>query len=240
MQNHDWNILDSNTLSQEQIAAENARFITRVFGWMTIALIITGLTSLYVVSSEALLKLLFANRLVFYGLIIAELGMVTYLSGWINKMSAATATAVFLFYACFNGLTLASIFLVYTAGSIAATFFVTAGTFAAMAAYGYFTKTDLTKMGNLLFMALIGLIIASIVNWFMASTTLYWIITYVGVLIFTGLIAYDTQKIKSMNIIGNEGTEEDTKEAILGALALYLDFINLFIYLLRILGSRRD
>lgn len=240
MQNHDWNILDSNTLSQEQIAAENARFITRVFGWMTIALIITGLTSLYVVSSEALLKLLFANRLVFYGLIIAELGMVTYLSGWINKMSAATATAVFLFYACFNGLTLASIFLVYTAGSIAATFFVTAGTFAAMAAYGYFTKSDLTKMGNLLFMALIGLIIASIVNWFMASTTLYWIITYVGVLIFTGLIAYDTQKIKSMNIIGNEGTEEDTKEAILGALALYLDFINLFIYLLRILGSRRD
>jgi uncharacterized protein len=240
MQNQHWNVLDNNFLSQDEIAAENARFITRVFGWMSIALIITALTSMYVASSEAMLSLIFGNRLVFWGLIIAELGMVVALSGWISKMSAATATAVFLFYACFNGLTMASIFLLYTAGSIASTFFVTAGTFAVMAAYGYYTKTDLTKMGNLLRMALIGLIIASIVNWFMASTTLYWIITYVGVLIFTGLVAYDTQKIKEMNIIGNEGTEEDTKEAILGALALYLDFINLFIYMLRILGDRRN
>jgi uncharacterized protein len=135
---------------------------------------------------------------------------------------------------------MASIFVLYTATSIASTFFVTAGTFGAMSMYGYFTKRDLTKMGSLLMMALIGLIIASVVNMFMASSTLYWITTYAGILIFVGLVAYDTQKIKEMNIIGNEGTDEDRKEAIMGALALYLDFINLFLYLLRLLGRRND
>jgi FtsH-binding integral membrane protein len=163
---------------------------------------------------------------------------VWYLSEAVQRMSANTATFVFLMYALVNGLTLSVIFLVYTLGSIASTFFVTAATFGVMSAYGYFTKTDLTKMGNILFMALIGLIIASLVNIFLNNSTLYWIITYAGVLIFVGLTAYDTQKIKEMNIIGNEGTEEDQKEAIMGALTLYLDFINLFLYLLRILGNR--
>jgi hypothetical protein len=131
------------------------------------------------------------------------------------------------------------IFIVYTASSIASTFFVTAGTFAVMSIYGYTTKTDLSKWGNILFMGLIGLIISSIANYFMQSETLYWITSYAGVLIFVGLTAYDTQKIKNMNIIGNEGSDDDHKEAIMGALTLYLDFINLFLYLLRIFGRRR-
>ncbi|MFZ4543119.1 MAG: Bax inhibitor-1/YccA family protein [Saprospiraceae bacterium] len=240
MENNPFKVLGNDFVAQEHNASETARFITRVFGWMSIALVVTAFTSMYVLSSEALMTLIFGNKIVFFGLIIAELGLVVSLSGWINKMSAATATAVFLFYSCFNGLTLSSIFLMYTAGSIASTFFVTAGTFAIMAVYGYTTKSDLTKLGNLLFMALIGLILASIVNWFLASSMLYWIITYVGVLIFTGLIAYDTQQIKNMYNSATEGTEAYTKLAILGALRLYLDFINLFIYLLRILGGRKD
>jgi FtsH-binding integral membrane protein len=154
-------------------------------------------------------------------------------------MSAQRATIVFILYSVLNGLTLSIIFLIYTTGSIASTFFVTAGTFAVMSAYGYLTKSDLSKWGNILFMGLIGIIIASIVNYFMQSETLYAIITYIGVLIFVALTAYDTQKIKTMNIIGNEGTDEDKKEAIMGALTLYLDFINLFLYLLRLLGRRR-
>ena len=155
-------------------------------------------------------------------------------------MSANTATAVFIGYSALNGLTLAAIFMIYTATSIASTFLITAGTFAALSAFGYYTKRDLTKMGSLLYMALIGLIIASVVNMFLHSSTLQWITSVAGILIFTGLVAYDTQKIKAMNIIGNEGTDEDRKEAILGALTLYLDFINLFLYMLRFLGNRRD
>jgi FtsH-binding integral membrane protein len=154
-------------------------------------------------------------------------------------MSAAMGTVIFIAYSMLNGLTLSCIFVVYTEESIASTFFVTAGTFAVMSIYGYTTKTDLTKWGNLLFMGLVGLIIASLANMFMKSEMLYWITTYVGVFIFVGLTAYDTQKIKNMNIIGNEGTDDDKKEAIMGALTLYLDFINLFLYLLRIFGRKK-
>jgi FtsH-binding integral membrane protein len=149
------------------------------------------------------------------------------------------ATAVFAGYSVLNGLTLSVIFFAFTTESIASVFFISAGTFAAMSAFGYFTKKDLTKLGNILIMALVGLIIASLVNMFMNSETLYWISSYVGVLIFVGLIAYDTQKLKKLNVIGNEGTDEDKKEAIIGALTLYLDFINLFLFLLRIFGRRR-
>jgi hypothetical protein len=138
-----------------------------------------------------------------------------------------------------NGLTLSVLFLAYTSASIGFTFLITAGTFAGMSIYGYFTKRDLTSIGNLLFMALIGLVLATVVNWFLRSEMVYWITTYAGIVIFVGLTAYDTQKIKEMNIIGNEGTDEDRKEAIIGALTLYLDFINLFIYLLRIFGDRK-
>jgi uncharacterized protein len=225
-------------LTQEQIAREQASFITKVYMWMTLALGITGVIAWTVAGSPTLINIFLANKIVFYGLIIGELALVAYLSLAVQRMSANMATFTFLMYAVLNGLTLSLIFLVYTLGSIASTFFVTAATFGVMSAYGYFTKSDLTKMGNILFMALIGIIIASIVNIFMKNSMLYWIITYAGVLIFVGLTAYDTQKIKEMNIIGNEGTEEDQKEAIMGALTLYLDFINLFLYLLRILGRR--
>ena len=222
-----------------QIQAESQRFMVRVYGWMSAALMITGFVSLLTVSSDTLINLVIGNRITFYGLLILELVVVFSLGRWINSMSAMTATLAFIFYSVLNGLTLSVIFLIYTTGSIASTFFITAGTFAVMSIYGYTTKSDLSKWGNLLFMGLIGVIIASIANFFLNSEMLYWITTYIGVLIFVGLTAYDTQKVKNMNIIGNEGTEEDSKEAIMGALTLYLDFINLFLYLLRIFGRRK-
>jgi hypothetical protein len=165
--------------------------------------------------------------------------LVGFLSARIRRMNATTATAIFIGYSLLNGLTLSSIFLLYTSSSIASTFFITAGTFAVFALVGYTTKSDLTRLGSLLFMAVIGIIIASVVNMFLGSSQLDYIISFVGVLVFTGLVAYDTQKIKEMNIIGNEGTDEDRKEAIMGALTLYLDFINLFIFLLRLFGDRK-
>lgn len=226
-------------MTAEQIQAESQRYMVRVYGWMSAALMITGFVALLTVSSETLIGIVLGNRITFYGLLILELVVVFSLGRWINSMSAMTATLAFIFYSVINGLTLSVIFLIYTTGSIASTFFITAGTFAAMSIYGYTTKSDLSKWGNLLFMGLIGLIIASVANIFLNNSTLYWITTYAGVLIFVGLTAYDTQKIKSMNIIGNEGTEEDSKEAIMGALTLYLDFINLFLYLLRIFGKRK-
>ena len=154
-------------------------------------------------------------------------------------MTSQTATLIFILYSVLNGLTLSIVFLIFTKESIASTFFITAGTFAIMSIYGYFTKNDLTTLGNLCIMGLIGLILASIINYFILDQTLYWISTYAGILIFIGLIAYDTQKIKKINIIGNEGTDEDKKEAIIGALTLYLDFINLFLRLLRLFGRRK-
>ena len=226
-------------MDAEQVRREQISFINRVYAWMGGALLLTALVALVTASSPALLQLIFGSKILFYGLLFGELGLVWYLSSAIQRMSATAATAWFLVYAFLNGLTLSFIFLLYTAASLAGTFFVTAATFGAMSVYGYYTKRDLTTWGNLLMMALIGLILASVVNWFFNNETLYWITTYVGIIIFVGLVAYDTQKIKNMNIIGNEGTEEDHKEAIMGALALYLDFINLFLYLLRVLGRRK-
>ena len=222
-----------------EIAGEQQRFITKVYGWMSFALIITGLVAMWTASTPQIVNLIFGSRIVFIGLIIIEFILVASLVSIIQKISAFTATIIFILYSILNGITLSAIFLVYTRESLATTFFITAGTFGVMSIYGYFTKTDLTKLGNLLFMALIGLIIASVINIFLNSELIYWITTYAGVLIFVGLTAYDTQKIKRMNIIGNEGTDEDKKEAIMGALTLYLDFINLFLLLLRIFGKRK-
>lgn len=227
------------SLTAEQIKQEQAAFMTQVYGSMTIALLITAVVAIFTASSPALLEMIFGNRLVFYSLLIGEVLLVISLSAAVRRVSATAATAMFIGYAVMNGLTLAAIFLLYTGGSIASTFFVTAGTFGTMSAYGYFTKRDLTSWGGFLLMALVGLIIASVVNLFFQNETLYWIATYAGVLIFVGLTAYDTQKIKAMNIIGNAGTDEDRKEAIMGALTLYLDFINMFLYLLRLFGRRR-
>ncbi len=214
-------------------------FINKVYGWMTLALVITAGVALYVASTPALINLIFGSKIIFYGIIILELAIVFGLSGMINKMSAGTATALFVIYSALNGLTFATIFLAFTAQSIASTFFVTAGTFGVMTIYGFVTKRDLTKIGSLMFMGLIGIVIASVVNIFLQSSTLYWIVTYAGVIIFVGLIAYDTQKIKNMSgTMANSGSEIARKGALMGALALYLDFINLFLMLLRIFGNR--
>jgi FtsH-binding integral membrane protein len=231
--------MEPTSMTAEQIQAESQRYMVKVYGWMSFALIVTGFVAMYIASSEDLIEMLFSSRITFFGLIILQLVAVASLAGWISRMSANTAMLIFFAYAALNGLTFSVIFLVYTAESIASTFFVTAGTFAVMSIYGYTTKSDLSRWGNLLFMGLIGLIIASVANWFLESTTLYWITTYIGVLLFVALTAYDTQKIKATNIIGNEGTEEDSKEAIMGALTLYLDFINLFLFLLRIFGRKK-
>lgn len=226
-------------ISREEALAETQRFIVKVYSWMSFALLVTGGVAMWTAMHTDIVQMIVRNRMLFFGLIIGEFLMVGYLVGWIQKMSAQTATLVFVIYSVLNGLTFSVIFLLYTAASIASTFFITAGTFAVMSAYGYFTKSDLTRWGNLLFMGLIGVIIASVVNMFFHSPALYWFTTYAGILIFVGLTAYDTQKIKKMNVIGNEGTEEDKKEAIVGALVLYLDFINLFLLLLRLFGRRR-
>ena len=226
-------------LSPEEVAREQQRFMVKVYSWMAGALAITGIVAMWAASSISVITFIYQNTWVFIGLMIAKLLMVGSLAGCVHKMSATTATIVFISYSVLTGFVFSGLFLIYTAGSIASTFFITGGIFAVMSAYGYFTGNDLTKFGNILIMLLVGLIIASIVNIFMNSSTLYWITTYAGVFIFTGLIAYDTQRIKEHNIIGNEGTEEDRKEAILGALSLYLNFINLFVMLLRIFGSRR-
>jgi len=225
--------------TEADVQREQARFITKVFGWMSVALAVTGAMAMYTATSETLLSFVFGSKITFFGLIILELVLVGFLSARIRRMNATTATAIFIGYSLLNGLTLSSIFLLYTSSSIASTFFITAGTFAVFAFVGYTTKTDLTRLGSLLFMAVIGIIIASVVNMFLGSSQLDYIISFVGVLVFTGLVAYDTQKIKEMNIIGNEGTDEDRKEAIMGALTLYLDFINLFIFLLRLFGDRK-
>ena len=214
--------------------------LQQVYGWMAGGLALTGLIAWWVSQSEAMINLVFGNRAVFFGLIILELGLVFGLSWGLTRMSATLATSAFLLYAAVNGITMAAIFLVYTGESIGSTFLVTGGTFAAMSMYGYTTKRDLSSWGNLLFMALIGLIIASVVNIFLQSDALGWVVTYAGVLIFVGLTAYDTQKIKNLSArIDPRDTETFQKAVIMGALQLYLDFINLFLYLLRILGKRR-
>lgn len=225
--------------SRDAIAGEQQRFMVRVYNWMGTGLALTGVMAWYISTNETIINILVNNPMLFMVLFIVEIGLVFYLAARVMTMSESQAMGVFFLYAGLNGVTLAPLFLLYTSASLASTFMVTAGMFGAMSFYGYTTKKDLTSLGGFLFMGLIGIIIASIVNMFMNSSALYWIISYAGILIFVGLTAYDTQKIKEMNILGNEGTEEDTKEAIRGALTLYLDFINLFLMLLRVMGDRR-
>ncbi len=229
--------VSSIALTQSEI--EQRSFITKVYWWMSSALLITGLVALFTVSTPSLINAIFGNNILFFGLIIGEIGLVVYISRSIGKMSAQTATFAFIGYSVLNGLTLSVIFLIYTATSIASTFFITAGTFGIMSIYGYFTKRDLTSIGGLLTMALIGVIIAMVVNMFLNSDSLSFIISIIGVLVFVGLTAYDTQKIKKMSGTIEDGTEMATKAAIMGALALYLDFINLFLFFLRLMGNRR-
>lgn len=213
----------------------------KVYLWMTLALAVTGLTSLYVASSPGLVQSIFASRGTFWLLVIAELALVFILSARIMKMSFSTAGIMFALYSVLNGVTMSFIFIAYTSTSIATAFFVTAGMFAAMSFIGFVTKKDLSSFGSFFTMALIGLIIASVVNIFLNSSVMYWIITYVGVLLFVGATAYDTQKIKQMLIeYGDEVNDSTQKLALIGSLSLYLDFINLFLYILRLFGNNKE
>jgi len=228
--------------SAQSIAEENARFMSGVYKWMTIGILLTACISYYVSTSKELVSYILLNKIVFYGLIIAQLGAVFYLSMMIQKISAMTATLVYLLYASLTGLTLSLIFLVYTQESIQNAFFITAFSFAGLSVFGYVTKRDLGPIGTFCHMGLWGLIGFGILSLFfpsMMGSTMGMIYNLCGILIFAGLTAYDTQKIKASNIIGNEGTAEDHKETIYGALTLYLDFINLFLHILRLMGGRR-
>lgn len=210
----------------------------KVYTWMAMALVITGICAYGVANSPALLSLIYGSSMTIVILCIAEFGLVVWLSARIGKMSLTTATMMFIIYSVLNGVTLSFIFLAYTQASIAKVFFITAGTFGLMALVGHTTKVDLSKMGGILLMALIGVIIASVVNIFIKSTGFDFILSIITVLIFVGLTAYDTQKIKEMLLMAPDTGETAQKVALMGALSLYLDFINLFIHLLRIFGKR--
>jgi len=223
----------------ESIPIVEANFMQKVYLWMTFALSLTGFVAYRTVQSEALMHMIFRSSFGFIGLIIAELAIVFWISSAIQRISSNMAIGLFLLYSVLNGLTLSILLIAYTGASVASTFFITAGMFGAMSVYGYTTKQDLSSWGNMLFMALVGLIIASVINLFLQSSLMYWLISYAGVLIFVGLTAYDTQKIKQLAAQVILESEEGRKAAILGALTLYLDFINMFIFMLRILGNRR-
>ena len=229
----------SNYSQREQAAVIQTNFVARVYNWMGLGLATTAVVALLTASSPALINFIFGSQFVFFGLIIAELGLVMALSAAIGRMQATTAALMFFVYSALNGLTLSAIFLAYTSASIANTFFVTAGTFGAMSLYGYATKRDLTSWGSFLFMGLVGVIIASLVNLFLKSEAIYWLVTYAGVIVFVGLTAYDTQQIKQMAFHGFGDEETERKSAVIGALRIYLDFVNLFLMLLNIFGRRR-
>jgi FtsH-binding integral membrane protein len=213
-------------------------FFQRVYLFMGLGLGLTALVAMAVASSPAAMAVVLGNKVVFYGLIIAQLGLVVAFSAVAHKVSAATAGLMFFAYAGLSGVTFSVIFVAYTAGSIASTFFVTAGMFAALSLYGAVTKRSLDSVGSFAFMGLIGLVIASVVNIFLRSPVLYWLTTFVGVIVFTALTAYDTAKLRAMAGQMSEGEAGGTL-AIRGALTLYLDFINLFLMLLRLFGRRR-
>lgn len=230
------------TASQAESAASLqsyvAKVMRRVYGKMFLGLLITAITSLATISSETLLSIIFSSNVTFFGLMIAELVLVFVISGAINKLSSTTATLLFFLYAIINGVTMSVIFLAYSPSAITLAFTTTALTFGTMSFMGYVTKMDLSKVGSILYMALIGLIIASVVNIFLASSAMDWFISIAGVVLFTGLTAWDTQKIKNMASMTDPSMVG--KLATIGALSLYLDFINLFIYLLRLFGGSRN
>lgn len=226
---------------EQTAAAVFPALMRKVYVWMTLALVITGFTAYSVANSPGIMQAIYANRMMMWGLLIAEVALVWYVSARIDRLSLTTATMLFVLYSVLNGATLSIIFMAYTMQSIASVFFITAGTFAAMSLIGYFTKADLSSLGRILMMALIGLIIATLVNVFLVKSGGFsLILSYVGVLIFVGLTAYDTQKIKQMLVAADDVSEDAQKIALMGSLSLYLDFINLFLYLLRIFGGNRE
>lgn len=224
---------------QWEVSSAFPALMRKVYTWMVFALAITGFTAYAVATSPGVLMTIYSNPMLLWGMVIAQLAIVIGVSAAINRLSLTSATLLFILYSVINGAMFSSIFVIYTASSIASTFLVTAGTFAVMAVVGYTTKKDLTSLGRLAMMALVGIIIATLVNvFFLKSTGVELFITYAGVLIFVGLVAYDSQKIKTMLAQAPDAGESAQKIALLGALSLYLDFINLFLYLLRIFGKR--
>ncbi len=232
--------MQSIPLKRTQAQIRVNEFIRSVYNWMAIGLALTGFVAFFVSNSQTMMRLIFGNQLIFFGLIIGELALVFSISARVHKMQASTATSLFVLYAALNGATLSAIFLIYTRSSITSTFFICAATFVASSIYGMATKRDLTAMGQFMFMGLIGIVIASVVNLFVRSSGVSLIVSYIGVIVFVGLTAYDTQKLRTMALSQPDGLDAGTirKGAILGALTLYLDFINLFLMLLRILGNR--
>lgn len=225
---------------QGALSASFPALMRKVYVWMTLALSITGMCAYGVATSPSMVQMLYGSPATIWVLLIAELGLVFYTTARIDKLSLSTATTLFIIYSVLNGVTLSSIFMVYTQTAITKVFFITAATFAATALYGYVTKKDLTRFGSLLFMALIGLVVATVVNMFMKSAQLELMLSYVGVILFVGLTAWDSQKIKRALAMQVDMGETAQKVALLGALSLYLDFINLFLYLLRIFGRGDD
>ena len=239
MEDKKLNYWDLSAERQMEVSEAFPVLMRKVYVWMALALLITGMTAYYVATNEVILTAILTNRALFYGLLIAELVLVIAVSAAINRLSLMMATLMFILYSVINGATMSVIFLIYQATSIATVFFITAGTFGAMAAIGYTTKKDLSSMGRILFMALIGLVIATVVNLFIKSDTMTLILSYIGVIVFVGLTAWDSQKIKQMLMQAPDVDEASQKVALLGSLELYLDFVNLFLYLLRIFGKRR-
>lgn len=214
------------------------KFLLNVYNWMAMGLALTGLIA-YGTANSSFVNVIMGNPVIYFGLFIAQLLVVMGLTFAINKIPSGVAIGAFFLYAALTGLTFSVLFLVYTGGSIASTFFICAAMFGSVSVFGYMTKMDLSKFGTYFFMALIGLIIASVVNIFLKSNTLNWIISYAGVIIFVGLTAYDTQRIKKMSQSTDFDSEQGKKGAVMGALTLYLDFINMFLFMLRILGDRK-
>jgi FtsH-binding integral membrane protein len=231
---------DTTTPAREQVLVQGAsdverRFMAAVYRWMTFGLGLTALVAFSVATSETALRLILGNRLVFFGLILAQLGLVVALSAAATRLSAATAGGLFLLYSALNGVTLSVVLLVYTGASVAMAFVSTAGTFAAMSIYATVTRRDLSSWGSFLFMGLIGVVIASVVNMFLHSSMVTFVVSCMSVVVFTGLTAYDTQKLRAFARAGGGSGAM----AVNGALALYLDFVNLFLALLRLFGRRR-
>lgn len=214
------------------------RFLRVTYGWMAAGLAITALVALVLASTPEIVISIARNRLLFWGLAIGQLGVVFYLSARVSRLSPATAAALFLGYSALTGVTFATVLLVYTRESVATTFFVTAGMFGALAMYGTVTRRSLAGMGQFLFMGLIGVVIASVVGIFWQNSAFQFVLSFIGVILFTGLTAYDAQRLSAMALSIPEG--QSGSYAVVGALTLYLDFVNLFLFLLRFLGGRRD
>jgi FtsH-binding integral membrane protein len=232
--------MDDKTLIQSKTRVAESGFLSKVYLWMSLGLGMSAGASFWLLTQPAILKAIFTNQLLFFGIIIAEFALVVWLSAAAMRMSATQAAIVFSGYSLLNGITLTAVLLIYTGSSVFSTFAITAGTFLFFSVYGMVTKRDLTSVGSLAAMGLVGVIIASVVNIFLKSPAVMWITTFVGIAVFLGLIAYDTQKLKAIHAAGFENAEIEKRAALLGALRLYLDFINLFLLLLRLFGQRRN